>query len=89
MVLLTWKDVLKSASMRLGAQSVTTFGVQMMEMLPASNLASQGMVCIPTITVYTVTLLLKYMVSRCSNFLECSLWSRNWTDSPWKYSVHW
>lgn len=37
MVPLTWKDELKSASMRLGAPSVTTFGVQMTEVWLASS----------------------------------------------------
>ena len=45
MVLLIWKDELKSVLMRLGVQFVTTFGLPMMEMWPADNLASHKLVC--------------------------------------------
>ena len=61
MVLLTWKDALKSVSMRLGGPFVTLFGVQMMEMWLASNLASQRLVC-NLITVYIIAI---YMTNNC------------------------
>ena len=68
MVLLIWKDELKSVLMRLGVQSVTIFGLLMMEMWPASNLASHKLVCY---SLCITKLLINYikMVSRCSNLL--------------------
>ena len=66
---MTWKDVLKSVSMRLGVQFVTTFGLQMMEMWPVGNLASHRLVCLLIITVYSTMLIINTMVSRCSNLL--------------------